>query len=64
MTNKIPEWTSEMRNEFYINTLDNYNLFDSIEDAMKMFIKEKTEEKNGRQINTEFTKSFWEIRNN
>ena len=64
MANKISEWTSEMRNEFYINTLDNYNLFDSIEDAMKMFIKEKTEEKNGRQINTEFTKSFWEIRNN
>ena len=64
MTNNISEWTSEMRNEFYINSLDNYNLFDNIEDAMKMFIKEKTEEKNGRQINTEFIKSFWEIRNN
>ena len=64
MTNKIPAWTSEMRNEFYINSLDNYNLFESIDDAMKMFIKEKTEEKNGKSIHTEFTKSFWEIRNN
>jgi|688.fasta_scaffold310250_2 hypothetical protein len=64
MTNNISEWTSEIRNEFYINSLDNYNLFDNIEDAIKMFIKEKTEEKNGGRINTEFTKSFWEIRNN
>jgi hypothetical protein len=64
MTNNISEWTSEMRSEFYINSLDNYNLFDNIEDAVKMFIKEKTEEKNGRPINTELSKSFWEIRNN
>jgi hypothetical protein len=64
MTNKISEWTSEMRNEFYINSLDNYNLFDNIEDAVKMFIKEKTEEKNGRRI-TPIPSSFVrEIRNN
>ena len=64
MTNKISEWTSEMRNEFYINSLDNYNLFDNIEDAVKMFIKEKTEEKNGRRITPIPSRFVREIRNN
>jgi hypothetical protein len=64
MTNKISEWTSEMRNEFYINSLDNYNLFDNIEDAVKMFIKEKTEEKNGRRIKPIPSSFVREIRNN
>ena len=64
MTNNISEWTSETRNEFYINSLDNYNLFDNIEDAVKMFIKEKTEEKNGRRIKPIPSSFVREIRNN
>ena len=64
MANNLSEWTSEMRNEFYINSLDNYNLFDNIEDAVKMFIKEKTEEKNGRRIKPIPSSFVREIRNN
>jgi hexokinase len=64
MTNNISEWTSETRNEFYINSLDNYNLFDNIEDSVKMFIKEKTEEKNGRRIKPIPISFVREIRNN
>jgi hypothetical protein len=64
MTNNISEWTSETRNEFYINSLDNYNLFDNIEDSVKMFIKEKTEEKNGRRIKPIPSSFVREIRNN
>ena len=33
MKNENLDWTTEIRNEFYKNILDNYNLFESIEDG-------------------------------
>jgi|688.fasta_scaffold1725387_2 hypothetical protein len=63
MKNENLDWTTEIRNEFYKNILDNYNLFESIEDGYNCFIQNKTKN-DGRKKYTDFDKSFWEVRNN
>ncbi len=65
MTKQKLVWTDEVRNEFYKFSLDNYNLFDSVEDATTAFIFDKLQTNEyRRKKQTEFIKPFWEFRNN
>jgi len=55
MKNQNLDWTTEIRSEFYKNTLDNYNLFETLEDATRAFINnQKDKLKNGGKNTTEF----------